>query len=173
MCSDDGLLTLGEDFVAGKSIASLVVGAHACGVGNGNEGRVIVVLDVVVQVTDILRSEVRDKTVLSVLDFKSHEGIVVIFDRVVNELIVQSSLKHHLEIGHNTGMVAVLVLGEQGKESQVALLDLGVLHSFGGETKKELNEGAAGHTPEEADNTMLENTKETSKLSKSMFCQSA
>jgi len=123
---------------------------------------VVVGAAVLVEVTNIGLGEVVDKTVLSVLDFESGEGVVVVLGGVVNELIVEGGLKEHLEVGHDTGLVAVLVLSEKGHKTVVTFVNLGVNLGLGGESESELEDGERGDSPHGRHNTMLYKTRVSS-----------
>ena len=89
---------------------------------------VISVALVVEESLHISRGEVTGQTLLLILDFRSGELIVVVKSRVVEELLVEDRLEEELEVGHEAGIVTVLVLLEDGDEA-VVLLVLNILAS--------------------------------------------
>ena len=89
---------------------------------------VISVALVMDEILHISRSEVTGQTLLLILDFRSGELIVVIESGVVKELLVEDRLEEELEVGHEAGIVTVLVLLEDGDEAVVFF----VLNVLGG-----------------------------------------
>ena len=74
------------------------------------------------EVTDIFVREFTIETLLHVLDLAGDDWIVVVSGRLIDELLVQDTLKQQVEVRHETSIVAVLVLGEDRIKSVVDLL---------------------------------------------------
>ena len=80
------------------------------------------------KILHIGRGEVTGQTLLLILDFRSGELIVVVERGVVKELLIEDRLEEELEVGHEAGIVTVLVLLEDGDEAVVFF----VLNVLGG-----------------------------------------
>ena len=129
----------GEDFVARESISLRVVSTNAVWVADGLVGVVIAVRLVVEESLDIGWSEVTSETRLLILDFSSGKLIIVVKSGVIEELLVKNGLEKELEIAHETGVVTVLVLGEDGDETEGFLISDRVVSGRGREAKHELS----------------------------------
>ena len=102
---------------------------------------------------NILRGEVTGKTLFLILELGSGELVIVVKSGVVEELFVENGFKKELEIAHETSVITVLVLSEDGEET-VVLLSLDVLAGGG------LGEVVGSHdSTEESDS--VEHTSKT------------
>jgi len=153
--SDAGLLTLGQDFVAGERVTLGVVGTNAIGLHQGLEGSTMMTPVVLHQVAHISLVEVTVETSLNILDFLGHDGIVVILGGLFNELLVKGRLEEGVEVAHETGIEAELVLGEDRLESMEALLANLILLLLLGEGENSLNDRAEGETVDQRHHTAL------------------
>lgn len=108
------------------------------------------------QVTHISCVEVTGETSLNILDLLGYEGVVVVLGGLIDELLVQRRLEESVEVAHESGVVAELVLGEQGQQTVVALLADLVLLLDDGEVEHGLNERDKGHTVNQGDHSSLQ-----------------
>jgi len=137
--SELGLLATGHDFVAGKLVTLGVVGANTVGMAGRLEGLVSVLTLVLEQVADIALVEVGVETGFNIRDFLLGDGVFVVVGGLVNEALVEKSFQENIEVAHEAGVVAELVLREDGHEAVVAFF----AHSVGllnlGESEAELH----------------------------------
>ena len=115
---------LGENFVARELVSLVVVGGDAIWVAVRNKVAVMAAILVVKQVTQIRVGVVVNKTRLLIGNFLLDHWIIVVGVGIVQEALVKDGLKEEVEVAHETGMVTVLVLGEDGKQSVVDFLVL-------------------------------------------------
>lgn len=108
------------------------------------------------QVTHIGCIEVAGETGLNILDLLGYEGVVVVLGGLIDELLVQRRLEEGVEVAHESGVVAKLVLGEQGEQTVVALLADLVLLLDGGEVEDGPKERDKGHTVDQGDHSSLQ-----------------
>ena len=85
------------------------------------EGLVIVRGLIVEETSDIGSGEFTGKTELLILNLSSGKLIIVVEGSVVKELLIKDGLEEELEVAHETSVVTVLVLGEDGQETVVLL----------------------------------------------------
>jgi len=83
---------------------------------------------VVEEILHIGWGKVTGQTLLLILDLRSGQLIIVIESGVVKELLIEDRLEKEFEVGHEAGIVAVLVLLEDGDEA-VVLFILNILRS--------------------------------------------
>ncbi len=145
--SDDGLLTLGHDLVDGEVVGLVVVGAESGGVSHALLGVVVVATLVLEEMLNVGLAEVALETLLHVFDFFGEDGVVVVSGGVVDESFVEDGLEEEIEITHNTGVVAVLILLEDGDQAIVDLSGLLVLFGLLGEAEEEFAHGEEGEAP--------------------------
>jgi len=104
---------------------------------------------------NILRGEVTGKTLFLILELGSGELVIVVKSGVVEELFVENGFKKELEIAHETSVITILILGEDGHKAVVFfvfdILGCGRLR----EGKSTLDSSNEGHGPESTSNTHL------------------
>lgn len=135
------------NLVAREVVALWVVGSNSIWVVDdlGLGSMVALILQ---EVSDIVLSELAVETELHILDFLSDRWVIVVEGGLIDESFVQDTLEEEIEVGHESSVVSVLVLHEDGVESEV---DLGLLwiNALGsGESAKELDSSEEGNTPD-------------------------
>lgn len=104
---------------------------------------------------DILLGEFTGKTLLLILELGSGELVIVVKSGVIEELFVENGFEKELEIAHETSVVTILVLGEDGHKAVVFfvfnILGCGRLR----ESKGTLDSSNEGHGPKSTSNTHL------------------
>ena len=107
------------------------------------------------ETSDIGSGEFTGKTELLILNLSSGKLIIVIEGGVVKELLIEDGLEEELEVAHETSVVTILVLGEDGQETVVLLFsDISGL-SRGSEGEGRLDSSHEGKGPKGASNTHL------------------
>ena len=159
-CSNNGLLTLGEDFVARKSIRFLVVSSNTVGITESFVRSVVSGISVSAHVACISLRELTSQTGFLILDFPRGDLIIVIESGLINEALVKHSFEEELEISHETGMVTKLVLAEYRDQTIVLLVSHSVNLGKCRETVKEFNAREYGQTIEESEVTSLKQNGE-------------
>ena len=79
-------------------------------------------LNVMEQLLHIGRGELTSETRLHIFDLSRSEFILIVRGGVVKEWLVEDGLEELLEVAHETSIVAVLVLREDGEKAIVLLL---------------------------------------------------
>lgn len=130
--------------VAGEVVTLGVVGANSIWVVQGLGSGPVVAL-VLKQVLDIILSELSVETQLHILDFLGDRGVVVVEGGLINEPLVQHTLEEEIEVRHESCVVSIFVLHEDGVKSEIDLGLLWVLRFGAREATEEL------HTSEESD----------------------
>ena len=153
--SHGGHDTLGMDLVHGEGIGLSVVGADTVGSAEGLEGLGVALVGILGHDAHIILGEVGVETGLNVLDFPGAGGVIVEGSGAVNEFIVEAGLQEHLEVGHESGVEAELVLSEQGHQTGVALLLNLVASGDRGHVGSKLDHGNYGETIQVASHTDL------------------
>ena len=105
--------------------------------------------------THISSVEVAVETSLDIFDFFGYEDVVVVLCGLIDELLVERRLEESIEIAHESGVVAELVLGEESEQAVVALLtDLFMLLHCR-EVEDGPKERDIGHTVDQGDHSSL------------------
>ena len=100
------------------------------------------------QVLDIILGEITVETELHVFDFLGNSGVIVIEGRLIDESFVEDTLKEEIEVGHESCVISVLVLHEDGVKSEIDLSLLWISFLGTGETSQELGKGEEGDAPD-------------------------
>jgi len=107
---------------------------------------------------NISRGEVTSETNLLIFDLSGGKLIGIVVEGLVKELLVENGLEEELEVAHETGVVTILVLGEDGNETEVLLvLDI-LAHSRGAETESKLDSCGNGEGVDHASKAHLKTT---------------
>ena len=112
---------------------------------------------VLVKVAHISLGELTGETGFVILDFEAGELVIVVENGLLNELRVEHTFQENIEVGHESGMVAELVLAEDGDESVVLLVVFSILRGDAGEANGSLKEGEESATVEETKVASLNN----------------
>lgn len=147
-------MATGQDFVAREIVTLGVVSTNTVGVTGGLEGFVSVFTLVLEQVTDIALVEIGDETGLDIRDFLLGDGVFVVVGGLVDEALVEESFKENVEVAHEAGVVAELVLGEDSHKAVVALFTNLVLLFYLRETEAELDHREVRQTEDHDRNTV-------------------
>ena len=148
------------DFVARESIfVSLVVSSNSIGVSKRLESSSVFSGSILVKVTDISFGELTSETGFVILNFEASEFIIVVKNGLLNELRVKHTFKEDIEVGHESGMVTELVLGEDGYKSIVLFVVSGIFRGNRRETSSELNSSEESKTVKETKVTSLNNER--------------
>ena len=98
-------------------------------VGGGNSGRVskdsasvAMGTFVLEKVSDVFIREFAVETLLHVLHFRGNHRVVVVGSGLIDESLVEHGLEQQVEVRHESSVVSVLVLAEDGLQSVVHLL---------------------------------------------------
>ena len=73
------------------------------------------------EVFDIIFCEFAVETLLHIFDFLRLDVVIVVERGLVNELLIKGTFQKKVEVGHASGIVAVLVLCENRVQSEVDL----------------------------------------------------
>ena len=91
------------------------------------------------KMANVSSCKVTVETKLHIFDFFRGESVVIVKCRVVDEFLVEHRLQEKLEITHEAGVVAILVLAENGKQSVVPFLANRVLFGLFREVEVEFD----------------------------------
>ena len=140
--------------VAREGIALDVVSSNSIWVVDYLGSRVVAAL-VLKQVLDIVLGELSVQTQLHILDFLSDSWVIVVNGRLIDESLVEHTLEEQIEVGHESCVVSILVLHEDGVKSEIDLLLLWVRGLGSRELSQELKSGKEGNTPDRSDDSVL------------------
>ena len=78
-------------------------------------------LHVLHEILDIVLGELTVETLLHILDFLGFDWVLIVSSGLINKSLVECTLQKKVEVGHESGIVAVLVLCENRVQSEVDL----------------------------------------------------
>ena len=91
--------------------------------------------------------EVALETLLHIGDFSREDWVIVVSRGVIDESLVEDCLEEEIEIGHDSGVIAVLILLEDGDKSVVYFLGFLVLFGFRAEAEEEFAHSEESESP--------------------------
>ena len=145
-------------FVAREVVGSLVVGTDS----SWKSQRLVWVSMsgtwILEQVLDIRLSELSIETEFHVFNFSHSLWVFLVFGGLIQESLVKSSVQQKVEVGHESGVISILVLGENRLKSHVhfSTHSLVLWFSLGAVLiNHELEYGVGGDAPDVTDYTTL------------------
>ena len=135
-------------------VGNLVVRANSAWVAHDQLAGAVLAL-ILDKVLDIVFGELSIETLLHILDFLGLDWVIIVGGGLVDELLVKCTLQEKVEVGHESGVVTILILSEDRLQSEIDLLLLLVLFWHGSEAESELSEGNESQTVDEADDSLL------------------
>lgn len=140
-------------------VALCVVVANTVGVSHGHEGVVSLGDLILEQVANIALVQVVVETSLHIGDFLLGDRVFVVVGGLVDEALVEEGLEENVEVAHEAGVVAELVLREDSDQAVVTLITNFVRLLNCGKAEGELDNGEVRQAEDHDRNTVLHITK--------------